>query len=305
MDLLGRYKVEQVLGKGAQGEVWRAFDTLLNRRVAIKILSKLDEDKTRKCFLEAQMMAKVHHLNIVTLYDLHKVDSCAFLIMEYVVGKPLSDAIGQSGLPVDEVIRIGSQIVSAMQAMHNAGLVHRDVKPSNIMLTEDSTPKLLDFGIATDESDVDDITALTMINGLPERIKGTIPYMAPEVISGGSPSPLSDIFSFGALLYEMFTGKKAFDARTEIAVLDAVLHQNHRPVTSEKPGIPKYVVKLIDLMLEKDPALRPMDMSVIQDVLLGKNTDLVRPFKTLSALFSKIPGSAGLMSSEKKGHSVG
>jgi serine/threonine protein kinase len=209
---LGPYKIEELLGAGGMGEVFRATDTRLRRTVAIKILHHgkvADPEHKRRFLQEARAASALNHPNIVALYDIANDNNIDFLVMEYVPGPSLNKVIPPSGLPAPQVIDYAMQIAGALAAAHAAGIVHRDIKPANIIVAAEQRVKVLDFGLAKLEEGThgpNDSTALTRAG----MVMGTLAYMSPEQARGEQVDARTDLFSFGALLYEMATGGRAF-----------------------------------------------------------------------------------------------
>src|SRR5262245_20687096 len=212
---LGPYRTDILLGAGGMGEVYRAFDTRLHRTVAIKVLTpeKFRDPQYKRRFLqEARAASALNHTNIVTLYDIASDGEVDFLVMEYVPGRPLNQVLSEKGLPLTETIEYATQIASAMAAAHAKGIVHRDVKPANVIVTPESLVKILDFGLAKVS-----VAATTPISETPTLLTGdgvalgTLCYMSPEQARGETVDARTDLFSFGAVLYEMATGHRAFE----------------------------------------------------------------------------------------------
>jgi eukaryotic-like serine/threonine-protein kinase len=263
--LLGPYRCERRIGAGGMGSVYKARDLRLNRTVAIKVLpSHLANDNQagERFEREGRAVAALNHPNICTLYDVGREDGIAFLVMEYLEGETLATRLQRSPLKREQALHFAIQIASALERVHRAGLVHRDLKPSNIMLTNAGTGsaqvKLLDFGIAkTLSASPDTSSASTPTNGSAVTpgnptaigmILGTIRYMAPEQIDGGPTDARSDLFAFGAVLYEMFTGSPAFDGPRTSALV-AAIHDQPPPSAALDPAINR----IVHACLEKHP----------------------------------------------------
>jgi serine/threonine protein kinase len=231
---LGPYEVLSPLGFGGMGEVYKAKDTRLNRSVALKVLpSELARDPSRKARLEreAKAISKLSHAHICTLHDVGAQDGIEFLVMEYLEGETLADRLKRGALPLDQALEYARQMASALAAAHELGIVHRDLKPSNVMLTK-SGVKLLDFGLARlrpagfgeagpEESAITEARPLTQEGA----ILGTIAYMSPEQLEGKEADARSDIYAFGAVLYEMVTGERIFDTERRRALAPARLEE--------------------------------------------------------------------------------
>jgi serine/threonine protein kinase len=274
----GQYQLLEKLGSGGMGEVYKARDLKLNRHVALKILraDRLETEEYRRRFLlEAQAASALNHPNIVTIHDIVTEGDADCIVMELIDGQPLHALIPADGLPVPTVIAYAAQIAEALAAAHAAGIVHRDLKPGNIMVTSRGLIKLLDFGLAKllpTEFSTDGATA--DVSPLTSRgaIVGTLCYMSPEQALGKSADHRSDIFSFGALLYEMATGRRAFTGENGISTLSSVLRDEPRRVLEILPGLSPVLADLIHRCLRKDPDARPQSMAAVRDELLGLPT---------------------------------
>ena len=258
---LGPYEVTAQVGAGGMGEVYRARDSRLDRTVAIKVLpARLSSDpKLRERFeREAKAISALSHPHICTLYDVGSHEGVDFLVMEYLEGDSLADRLAKGPLPVDQVIRYGVEIADALDRAHKAGIVHRDLKPGNVVLTR-SGAKLLDFGLAKfsqPQSEPNAPTlAMTQQKPLTEEgsILGTFQYMAPEQIEGKDADARTDIFALGALLYEMATGKRAFEAKTRASLIASILDREPPPISTVQPLTPMPLERVIRMCLAKDP----------------------------------------------------
>ena len=217
---LGPYEIQSPLGAGGMGEVYRARDTRLDRTVAIKILTDGLEGtpEVRQRFdREARAVSSLNHPHICALYDVGHQNGIDYLVMEYLEGQTLAARIEKGPLPTSELLRTASQVADALDKAHRRGIVHRDLKPGNVMLTK-SGAKLLDFGLAKGgevlQGDIDSSPTMSHPLTVKGTIVGTMQYMSPEQLEGKEADARSDIFSFGAMLYEMTTGKKAFEAKS-------------------------------------------------------------------------------------------
>jgi serine/threonine protein kinase len=243
------------------GEVYRARDTRLDRTVAVKILPThlSDNSEARQRFeREARTISSLNHPNICTLHDVGNQDGTSYLVMEYVQGETLESRLQKGPLPLKQTLEIGVQICDALEKAHRAGIVHRDLKPGNVMLTA-SGAKLLDFGLAKPAaamlgsqalSDKGQLTPSTPTMNLSilgasaqaltqqGSIVGTFQYMAPEVAQGREADARSDIFSFGCVLYEMITGRRAFEGKSQLSVLTAILEKDPEPLSTVQPSTP-------------------------------------------------------------------
>jgi Tol biopolymer transport system component len=262
---LGHYEIVAALGAGGMGEVYKATDTRLERTVAIKILPShvaLSEDMRARFQREARTISSLNHPHICTLHDVGHEDGVDFLVMEYIEGQTLAQRLESGPLGTEETLRIAIQVADALDKAHRQGLVHRDLKPGNIMLTGDGA-KLLDFGLAkSGPSGVagESATRITMTMSTPLTVNGTIvgtiQYMAPEALEGVEADARSDIFAFGALLYEMTTGQKAFTGKSQASLIASILKEQPAAVTQLQPLVPPMLEQVIDQCLAKDPDQR-------------------------------------------------
>src|SRR5258706_7725854 len=243
---LGPYEITAPLGAGGMGEVYRARDTRLERTVAIKILpTQFSTDPVRKQRFEreAKTISSLNHPNICTLHDIGHQDGMDYLVMECVEGETLARRLEKGPLPLDQVLKHGAQIADALDKAHSSGVVHRDLKPGNIMLTSTGA-KLLDFGLAKPAAPLTSVgtmtAALTQSSPMTEQgtIVGTFQYMSPEQVEGKELDGRSDLFSLAAVLYEMLTGQRAFPGKSQLSVASAILEKEPAPVTVTKPMTP-------------------------------------------------------------------
>jgi len=260
---LGPYQIESLLGAGGMGEVYRARDTRLDRAVAIKILTQgvADTPEVRQRFeREARAVSSLSHPHICVLYDVGNQDGIEYLVMEHLEGETLAARIAKGSLTTAELLRYASQIADALDKAHRQGIVHRDLKPANVMLTKTGA-KLLDFGLAKDEEILqgDPGSSPTMSRPLTMQgsIVGTIQYMSPEQLEGKPADARSDIFSFGAMLYEMATGRKAFEAKSQASLIAAILKEDPKPLRELQPLTPLALEHVVKACLAKDPDERP------------------------------------------------
>src|SRR5712691_11653968 len=238
---LGPYEVLALIGAGGMGEVWKARDTRVDRIVAIKISQEKFGDRFER---EARAVAALNHPHICTLYDVGP----NYLVMEYVEGAPL-----KGPLPVEKALEYAAQICNALDAAHTKKITHRDLKPANILVTKQGV-KLLDFGLAKiDKPVVMDQETVTMGLTAKGQILGTLLYMSPEQVNGEEAAPQSDIVSFGLVLYEMLTGKRAFEGKSPASVIAAILE---RPAPSVADVAPPALDRVLKRCLEKDPENR-------------------------------------------------
>ena len=266
-DRLAHYEVTALIGEGGMGQVYQATDTKLNRQVALKILPEAfatDPDRLARFQREAQVLASLNHPGIAAIYGLEETDDTRALVLELVAGPTLADRIGKGPIPLDEALPIAKQIAEALEAAHEAGVIHRDLKPANIKVREDGTVKVLDFGLAkaldvTTEGDPNQSPTHTAAATQMGVIMGTAPYMSPEQARGKAVDKRADIWAFGCVLYEMLTGRRAFDGQTASDTLASVL--TREPDLGALPtGIPPVVRRLLRRCLEKGPKRRLRDV---------------------------------------------
>jgi hypothetical protein len=273
---LGPYAVAARLGSGAMGDVYRARDTRLHRDVALKVMSQDvvdDRDHVARFDREAQILASLNHPNIAAIYGVEHADGVQALVLEFVDGPTLADRLAHGPIPIDDALPIARQIAEALEAAHEQGIIHRDLKPANIKIRPDGTVKVLDFGLAklTQASGVtlsgqhSTVSAPAMTTGV-GVILGTAAYMSPEQARGHDADRRSDIWAFGAVLYEMLTGRRAFDGDDMAAVLGAVVHlePNWEALPSD---VPPLVRTLLQGCLSKDRRERVADISTALFVL--------------------------------------
>ena len=261
---LGHYRIVEKIGEGGMGEVYRAQDERLDRDVAIKVLPDdlaADPDRLARFDREAKLLAALSHANIGAIYGLEASEGVQFLVLELIVGETLEQRLRKGAIPVPEALDIARQIAEALEAAHDAGIIHRDVKPANVLLTGKGGVKVLDFGIAkstTVEANAElteQATSLT-VDG---TLMGTPPYMAPEQIRGEEADKRADIWSFGCVLYETLTGKRAFDRETVADTLAAIIERNPDYDTLP-PDVPPSIRQLVRRCLEKDQRDRLRDI---------------------------------------------
>src|SRR5499427_5075631 len=256
---LGPYEIGVPLGAGGMGEVYRAHDARLERDVAIKVLpAHLSCDPVRKQRFEreARTISSLNHPHICVLHDIGHQDGVDYLVMECVEGETLEKRLEKGPLPVEQVVKIGAEVADALDKAHRSGVVHRDLKPGNIMLTATGA-KLLDFGLAKPAALAVAATVTASAKGSPVTEEGTIvgtfQYMSPEQLGGREVDARSDIFSLGAVLYEMVTGKKAFEGKSQLSVASAILEKDPTQISAIKPATPPVLDHAIKKCLAKVP----------------------------------------------------
>ncbi len=275
---LGPYEIVAPIGAGGMGEVYRAKDTRLGRDVAVKVLPAAmssSAELRQRLEREAKTISQLSHSHICTLFDVGHQDGTDYLVMEYLEGETLADRLARGAVPTDQALRIGIEILQALDAAHRQGIVHRDLKPGNVMLTK-SGVKLLDFGLAKlaappPESAISQATslptALQQSQPLTTRgtILGTFQYMAPEQLEGRDADGRSDIFAFGCVLYEMLTGRKAFSGASQASLIGSIMNSDPAPISSIQPMIPASLDRIVKGCLAKEPEHR---WSTAHDVML-------------------------------------
>ena len=279
---ISHYEIVEKLGEGGMGVVYKARDTHLDRFVAIKVLPPekvADPERKRRFVQEAKSASALNHPNIITIHDIASDNGLDYIAMEYVPGKPLNQLIARRGLPLAEALKYAVQIADALAAAHAAGIIHRDLKPANVMLSgapeRSGFVKVLDFGLAklTDKADSGDreFTQSVQQDDTPASgegsIVGTVSYMSPEQAEGKKVDARSDIFSFGSLLYEMVTGRRAFQGDSRLSTLSAVLREEPKPASQIVEGLPHELERIIARCLRKSPERRYQTMADLKVAL--------------------------------------
>src|ERR1700691_3394940 len=265
---LGPYEIQSPIGVGGMGEVYRAKDTRLDRNVAVKILPDhlSDNPEAKQRFdREARAISSLNHPNICTLHDVGHQDGIDFLVMEFLEGETLADRLRQGPLPTEQVLKYGIEICEGLERAHKSGVVHRDLKPGNVMLTKTGA-KLMDFGLAkASPAGASAASSLTMTMPGPSAdqpltaqgtIVGTFQYMSPEQTEGKEADARSDIFALGAVLYEMATGKRAFTGQSQASLVAAILASDPPPISAVAPMSPPALEQVVRSCLAKDPEER-------------------------------------------------
>jgi serine/threonine protein kinase/Tol biopolymer transport system component len=261
---LGPYEIVAPLGAGGMGEVYRARDTRLDREVAIKVLpSELssDGDRLKRFEKEARAASSLNHPNIVTIYEVERIDSTSFIVMELVEGKTLREVIADTPLPIRRLLGIGVQIAEGLARAHASGITHRDLKPENVMIGKDGLVKILDFGLAKlarPDLEGRQLTQTPTVSAgtRPGIVMGTVGYMSPEQASGHPVDFRSDQFSFGSVLYEMATGRRAFVRGNAPETLVAIIREEPEPIAGVNPEVPAPVRWIIERCLAKEAGHR-------------------------------------------------
>src|SRR5436190_10654641 len=258
---LGPYQIRDKLGAGGMGEVYRATDTRLDRPVAIKVLPDhlaSDPERRERFEREARTVSSLNHPHICTLYDVGEQEGMYYLVMECVEGETLEAVLTRGCLPLYKALEYASQIADALDKAHRQGVVHRDLKPGNVMLTKGNV-KLLDFGLAKLRGDTTTSESLSQAPTLERSLTaegtvlGTLQYMAPEQLEGREADARTDIFAFGSVVFEMVTGKKAFEGRSPASLAAKILESDPTPIRSLQPMAPATLDRLVRTCLAKDP----------------------------------------------------
>jgi len=270
--VLAHYEIVEKLGEGGMGVVYKAHDSHLDRLVSLKLLPAdkvADPERRRRFVQEARAASALNHPHIVTVYDIDEADGVHYIAMEYVEGKTLADRISRKGLPLREALQHGIQIADALAQAHAKGIVHRDLKPANVMVRSDGVTKVLDFGLAKlVETEVSEEETTELKPATDEgTIVGTAAYMSPEQAQGRHVDARSDIFSFGSVLYEMVTGRRAFSGQSKVSTLAAILKEEPRPPSELVPAVPRELERIIQHCMRKDPTRRFQHMDDVRTLL--------------------------------------
>ncbi|NIM01687.1 MAG: protein kinase, partial [Acidobacteria bacterium] len=256
------YRLVEKIGEGGMGVVWKAEDPRLQRQVALKFVPESDSSAATvdRYLREARAASALNHPNICSIYDIGEWEGRRFIVMELLEGRPLNEHIGGKPMEIDAAIELAVQLAGAIGAAHAKGIVHRDIKPDNIFITNDGTAKILDFGLAKlgsgEEPGEDDETRTALGQTRPGAIVGTVAYMSPEQALGDQLDARTDVFSLGVVLYEMITARRAFDGKTSAAVFDQILNRAPTAPVDFNTQVPIELQNIVNRALEKDPALR-------------------------------------------------
>src|SRR2546428_2141379 len=253
---ISHYRILSKLGAGGMGEVYLAEDTQLGRHVAIKLLppeTVSDEHARKRLVREARAVATLDHPNICSIYEVGEADGRSFIAMQYIEGETLDLKLKQKPLELKDSLAIASQVADALAEAHTHGIIHRDVKPSNIIITARGQAKVMDFGLAKVTTGAIESEAKTQsLLTTPGSVIGTVPYMSPEQVRGEALDARSDIFSFGVVLYEMLSGRRPFSAVTAAETISSILTREPTPLVRYAPALPEELQRIVRKCLAKD-----------------------------------------------------
>src|SRR5437016_66770 len=279
---LGRYEIRAKIGEGGMGEVYRAYDTTMHREVAIKVLPaalSTDKDRLARFEQEAQTAGALNHPNVLVIYHIDTHDGSPYIVSELLEGEALRERMGGVALPQRKAIDYALQIAHGLAAAHEKGIVHRDLKPENIFITKDGRVKILDFGLAKLTGTGDGTQSQTevptrRVNTDPGTVMGTIGYMSPEQVRGKPADHRSDIFSFGVILYEILSGRRAFRGESTADTISAILREDPPELSATDQNISPALERLVNHCLEKNPEERfhsASDLAFALEALSGSS----------------------------------
>ena len=277
--VISHYRLEEEIGRGGMGVVYRAVDIRLGRALAIKMLpadATADPDRNARFVREARAASALNHPHIITIYDIDDADGVTFIAMELVDGTPLDRLLAEGPLAVPQALQYAAQIAAALAAAHASAIVHRDIKPGNVMVTPDGRVKVLDFGLAKLVERTPDEATKTALATRAGMILGTAAYMSPEQAEGRPVDGRSDIFSLGGVLYEMLAGRRPFAGASDIGVITAILRDTPAPLRTARKDVPPSVAAIVDRCLAKDPEARYSSAGALHDDLVLAHTRLTR-----------------------------
>ncbi len=289
--MLGRYRLIEPVGEGGMGQVWRAHDANLDRDVAIKLLNRAGDEKSRARFRrEALVLSRLSHPGVATIFDFDSREGCDFLVMEYVPGGTLASRVTAGPLAIDQVLRYGAAIAEALDSAHQRGFLHRDLKPGNIVISEHDHPKILDFGIALLLSAGEGVPRITQAG----MALGSVPYMSPEQLFGDADSSRVDIYALGVMLYEMATGKLPFMKDRPEALMYAIINNAAPSVRSIRPEIPAALEAIIEDCMRKDPSHRPASAGDVAAALRrlldgSRSSEIAQPYQAAIHSIAVLP----------------
>ena len=278
--ILSHYRVDDEIGRGGMGIVYRATDTRLGRPVAIKVLpaeSTGDPERTRRFVQEARAASALNHPNIVTIYEIGEDAGNTFIAMELVDGTPLDRLLARGALPVTTALDYATQAASALAAAHARGIIHRDIKPANLVVTTDGRVKVLDFGLAKLIERAPSESTLSAVATVPGMVMGTLAYMSPEQAEGQPVDARSDVFSLGAVIYEMLAGRRPFAGSSDAGLITAILRDQPLPLRTLREDTPAAVATIVERALAKNPATRYPNAEMLRAELADAHTRLTRP----------------------------
>ena len=276
---ISHYRLEQEIGRGGMGVVYRAIDTRLERPVAIKILPDeltANADERRRFVREAQAASALNHPHIVTIHEIGEDAGTTFIAMELVDGDPLDRVLARGKLPLSIALEYATQVAAALAAAHARGIIHRDIKPANIAITHDGRAKVLDFGLAKLTQRASSDSTATVAT-LPGTVLGTLAYMSPEQAEGKAADARSDVFSLGAVVYEMLTGRRPFAHSSDLGVVAAILRDDPPAIRTLNPAVPAAVERIVNRALAKDPASRYADAGHLRSELAAALARTTQP----------------------------
>src|SRR5687768_14846584 len=280
---LGPYEIVAPIGAGGMGEVYRARDPRLGREVALKVLPEAfagDAHSRARFEREARAASALNHPNIVTVHDIGTHDSILYVAMELVEGQTLRDRLAGGPLPSSTVLDLAVQMAGGLAKAHAAGIVHRDMKPENVIVSDDGHVKILDFGLAKLQAVPSALTELSAVETVAPTLTevgmmlGTFAYMSPEQAQGKPVDARSDVFSLGIMLYEMSTGRRPFSGDNGVSLLSSILRDTPAPITETRPSAPAHLDRIVRRCLEKSPDQRYADARALRDELLTLRADL-------------------------------